>query len=66
MSECSRSIERALEKGAGGVILCARLVGLVDEPKLSICWCLRHKYNANPDMPDADYALEQLINIMEQ
>ena len=62
----SKSIASALSKGAGGVILCARCVGLVDKPNLSLCWCLRHKSCPNLNIPGAGSAMSLLIEVMEQ
>jgi len=62
----SKSIATALAKGAGGVILCTRCVGLVYKPSLSLCWCLRHKSCPNPSIPGAGYALKCLVQLMEE
>lgn len=66
MKKCTRSVKQAFEKGAGGVILCARKVAFIREPSFSICWRLRHKYRANPNIENVGYVLKYLINIMEQ
>jgi len=62
----SKSIAAALDKGAGGVILCTRCVGLVDKPNLSLCWCLRHKSCPNLGIPGAGSAMELLVKVMEE
>lgn len=62
----SKSIATALGKGAGGVILCVRFVGLVDKPNLSLCWCLRHKSCPNLGIPGAGSAMGLLVEVMEE
>lgn len=62
----SKSIATALGKGAGGVILCARCVGLVYKPNLSLCWCLRHKSCPNLGIPGAVNAMGLLVEVMEE
>jgi hypothetical protein len=62
----SKSIATALAKGAGGVILCARCVGLVDKPNLSLCWCLRHKSCPNLGIPGAGSAMGLMVKVMEE
>jgi len=63
---CSKPIATALDKGAGGVIFCARCVGLVEKPRLSLCWCLRHQCCPNLSIRDTGYALKYLVQMMEE
>lgn len=63
---CSKPIATALDKGAGGVIFCTRCVGLVEKPRLSLCWCLRHQCCPNLSIPDTGYALKYLVQMMEE
>ncbi len=65
--DCYGALERALGKGAAGVMLCCRFVGLVgDQPNLSIQWTLAHRFKANPNMAGAHDAMKALGNLMEQ
>jgi hypothetical protein len=62
----AKSIAAALGKGAGGVILRARCIGLVDKPSLSLCWCLKHKSCPNLGVPAAGSAIGLLVELMEE
>lgn len=60
----SKPIADVLSKGTGGVIFCARCVGLVDNP-MSLCWCLRHQSCPNLSISGTGYALKWLVKLME-
>jgi len=66
INECSKPIADALTKGSGGVIFCARCVGLVRKPQLSLSWCLRHQSCPNLSIPGAGNAINLLVQVMEQ
>jgi hypothetical protein len=65
-TRCYKAMAKALQEGAGGVILCVRCVAWVDEPQASICWCLRHKFIPAVEKTGAGVILVCLIDIMEQ
>lgn len=66
LNKCTEPINYAFKKGTGAVIFCDRFVAFIDEPNLSINWCVRHKYRGNPEIIDIDKVLTDLINLMEK
>lgn len=66
MNNYSAPINYAFEKGSGGVIFCDRFVAFIDEPNLSVNWCVRHKYRANPRIIGIENVLTNLIDLMEK
>jgi hypothetical protein len=66
--DCSRAAQRAFDKGAGGLILCGRFVGMIgSEPGTveAIRWCLRHQSIPNHEFPGAGTCLDTLVDLME-
>jgi len=67
--QCSKYAKSAFDKGAGGLILCSRFVGVigsapdgVDEVR----WCVRHRCIPNLGVSDAASAVYNLVELMEQ
>jgi hypothetical protein len=62
----SKSLGRALSKGAGGVAFYARCVGLINKPSVSLRWYSCFKQCPNLSISGAADALKELIEVMKQ
>jgi hypothetical protein len=66
MKNHTNSIKRAFEKDAGGVIISARGIGLVNKPTVSWNWYTTYKQCPNLEIPYTGYALLWLTELIKQ
>ena len=67
MPVCSDGVLRAFQKGAGGVVLCCRVVGMIkfETGQVAVRWYFKHHRILNFGIPDAAATLSTLVELME-